>query len=411
MRLFSSRTWEKGIAILEDDVVSGMFLLKDQHLVFDRKIRSSKVALSVPVRYKTKGKSREREIAEHLESSHNGVRLALGKPVGVGERIEIQMKLPQIIGPFTVRGVVTWVHPSYNSHATWECGVAFGNLKSVSNKEKIVYFLADRMCRFALSHSGHLTVRVADSLEDLQAAYRLVYRQYLGRGYCQANDVEMHCNFFCLLPESRTFLLEKEGRLLGTISLLVDSRCGLPMESLFPGEVANLRSAGAKIAEVGLLALDRETFGEKRFALTDFTKLASSFHLFKIMFDYARFAGVTDLAIAMHPKHKDLYRYMTFEGIGPVRAYPGACGHPALPMHMNIARALSTTPCDHGVGSFFLRHEISREILSKSFSWDAHTLREFLTELLPLWSKMTPEQQLHFLRCYPGLQRSSALAA
>ncbi|MBI3615869.1 MAG: PilZ domain-containing protein [Candidatus Omnitrophica bacterium] len=368
--------------------------------------RATRVSLSVPVLYRVQGNGRDWKQAKKANFSQSGVRLSVTPPISVGARIDLEMKLPNIPKPFQTEGTVVWVAPFVGHRSTVQCGVVFEDLRRVSNKERLTAFIADKLCQFALHSISDLTARPAQSLGEMKAAYRLVYKEYLARGYCQPNPSQMHYNFYCFLPETCTFILERKGQLLGTISLMGGSACGLPMETLFPEQIAELRNPGRRLAEVGLLALDLEAIGKsaRLFSLTNFQKQASLFRLFKVMFDYARFiVGATDLVIGMHPKHEVLYRYLTFEAIGPVRSYPGACGKPALPMRMDIRRTEETTLMDHGKGFYFLRESMPKEILEKRFHWTEETVRQFLKEKRPLWDQLSPVCRAHLETCYPGL--------
>lgn len=226
------------------------------------------------------------------------------------------------------------------------------------------------------------------------------YQEYLARGYCADHPSKMQYHYHSLLPDARTFLLEKSGKLLGTISVILDSPCGLPMETLFPEEITRLRRLDRTPAEVVLLAIDLHALGMKRFALADYFKLTCVFRLFKLAFDYARFARVSDLVIAMHPRHGDLYHFLKFEAIGLVKPYPGAMGKPALPMRLDIPRAQEMTPTNRGVGSYFLKEFTPAEKFHPAHVWTRDELRRLLFEEQSLWSRLPPKCQSYFTQCY-----------
>jgi hypothetical protein len=264
--------------------------------------------------------------------------------------------------------------------------------------------MADKLCAIAIKHSIHQNIvgRPAETLPELKSAYHLTYKEYLARGYCEKHPSELHYSFFCVLPNTRTFLLERKDKLLGTLTLIVDSPCGLPMESLFPTIVENSRREGRRLAEVGLLALDQDAFRKKSFLLTDFEKLTGSFWLFKIMFEYARrIAGVTDMLIAVHPKHEALYRYLTFEPLGIPLPYPSACGKLALPMRLDIEKARKNTPKSSPLRKYFFDLRGPVEILEKHFEWNHEVLQEFLMDTHPLWDKMPDKYRQYLKSCYP----------
>lgn len=405
MKLSTAWNWQLGIGILEDNVFGQPKEPPppDMDLLAEKR-REARISLSLPVRYREKGRGVPWFPAQSVDVSRNGVRLALDHKVTVGTRVDLDIKLPEVSDTVRLEGVIVWAHPSRNGTSVMECGIAFKNLRQLTHREQIMYFMADKICSLAERNARNFGCRPAVSVADLQKAYSLVYREYLAKGYCEESQAKMHYNIFSLLPSSKTFMLEKNDNFVGTISLIPDSPCGLPLDTIFKEEIDTFRRSGRKLAEVGLLALDGESFERNTFSLTDFQKLTGSFRLFKIMFDHARtLSGVTDLVIGMHPKHRELYRYLLFEDIGPVKSYPGARGKPALLMHMDIDRVEKTTALHRGVGSYFLRNVMPQKTLMNHYTWEPAAVLDFLK-----WRDMLPKLSHHqkeYLRfCYPDLQ-------
>lgn len=418
-KLFMPKRWESTIAILEDNIftsdtqrwVEVITNLKDVGENLNQgppsgtaeRRKEPRFALSLPVQHRIKGHDAHWKSGESIDVSQNGIRLAVNAPICVGTRLELDIKLPHEDQPIKLGGVVVWTKVSSNGKSAIECGVAFDNLRKVGAKEKIIGFMADRLCGIVLKQTDDMTCRPAETQDDLNQAYRIVYEGYVHRGYCKENESGLHYNYFSLLPSSRTFLLEMDGRVVGTISLIVDSPCGLPMEQLFTGEIGRFRKEGRKLAEVSLLALDHHAFGHKSFTLTDMRKLAASFRLFKMMLRYAQFIGITDLMIAMHPKHKELYSYLTFETIGPVRNYAGAEGNPALPMRLDFIRSMLCVAKEWVTYRYFMCEPIPKEILERHFEWDSESAWRFLSGYRGLWAKIPPAHQEHIKTIYPEI--------
>ncbi|MDD5671999.1 MAG: PilZ domain-containing protein [Candidatus Omnitrophica bacterium] len=394
--------WQTGIAILEDNVFEKQSL-PDNSSIADRR-RDPRFTVHVPLQYRVKVAEAEWKNSESKDVSNTGVRINVTEPTPIGTKMELDVQLPGTTRSIIIEGLVVWTKPSTGDTAVIECGVAFQNLRRVTGKEKLLQFISDKLCTFAIKHSPKdIECYPAESLEDLKAAYRLIYREYLFRGYCSPNASEMHYSFYCVLPKSRTFVLKRQGQLLGTISLIVDSFCGLPMQSIFHDRIHELRAGGKKLAEVSLLALNHEFFQKNSFSLTDFQKLTGTFSLFKILFDYARhIAGISDIVIAVHPKHEDLYTYLTFERLGSPIPYTSACGKPALPMLLNIEKSIASVSPSRSLLKFFTEQVTPEEILTKQFRWDHASLREILLETNRIWDHL-PEPYRHFLKItYPG---------
>lgn len=162
-----------------------------------------------------------------------------------------------------------------------------------------------------------LSYRVAATRADRAAAYRLVYQAYTRVGLCPTNAYGMRVTPYQLLPTSDTFIAELDGQVISTLSLVVDSKLGLPMEVIYPDEVARLRDAGQNVAEVSCLA-DRRRDPGRYFPV--FLELC------RLMVQSARYRGIDQLLVAVHPRHARFYRrYMAFETLGDVREYPSVC--------------------------------------------------------------------------------------
>lgn len=411
------KPWESAIAVLQDNIFgtdidrwhSTFNKLQEElpepsnEIAAQERRKEPRFSLSLPVQHRIKGLAADWKASNSIDVSQNGIRLALAGPVSVGTHLELDVKLPNVKKTVRMEGVVVWEKPSINGTAISECGVAFESLRGGSTKSKLVHFMADKLCRMALKETYNMTCRPATSEEDLKAAYRLVYQEYLKRKYCKADHSELHYTVYCLLPKSRTFLLEMDQKVVGTISVIVDSPCGIPMESLFEDKISRFRREGRTIAEVSLLALDQSVFGRKSFSLTDFKKLSGSFLLFKMMFDYIRYSvGVTDLFITMHPKHKELYQYLTFEIIGPVRSYAGAEGNPALPMRLDVNRTVLTLPRELSIQRYFIEDKLPQEVIESHFDWDSARISEFL-KIRRMWPQLSLKQQEHLRACYPEM--------
>ena len=126
------------------------------------------------------------------------------------------------------------------------------------------------------------------------------------------------------------FVATLEGEAVFTVSLVIDGRLGLPMESVYADEVAMRREQGLLLGEVSCLADRRSQF---RGFFPVFLRLS------RLMVQYARLRGVEELLVAVHPKHARFYRrYMDFRMIGDQTAYPTVRNHPAVALSLNFDR-------------------------------------------------------------------------
>ncbi|MBI4358465.1 MAG: PilZ domain-containing protein [Candidatus Omnitrophica bacterium] len=334
--------------------------------------------------------------AGSVNLSQGGVQMLSASRLQIGETLDLDIPIAGEDQPFKVKGKVSWMR---QSDGLIRYGVSFLSKGSRDHTR----YLADQLCQLAGEDWKQDEARPAQTFEELKEAYHLVYQEFLKRGYSKEKQSKMYYHLYSLLPETRTFLLHEKGTLLGTVTLVPQSALGLPMERVFPDEVKKLKEEGRKLAEVTLLSVDQSAFGKNRFLLTNLKKLASAFRLFKILFDSARYHGITDLIIGMHPKHERLYRYLAFETIGPIRSYPGAEGKPALLMRLDIKRAIERSHLFPGPAHYFLKSPTPSHVLKQHYLWEPEALRELLLEKESMWKNLSENQRTYFLSLCPQL--------
>lgn len=367
----------------------------------EEKRHSSRIAISLPVKYRIK-KGHFWQNCGAVDVSETGIQLELPHLVSPDSQLDIELVL-DFQGPIRFKGRVVWVLPSRNP-GYFDCGISFINLKTGSHAERMFHFMAERLCHFIGHCEENLVYRPVKDFEELEKAFKLVYREYHKRHYCETDEQRMQYSHHFLLPGARTFVLLQDDEIVGTISLTADSPCGLPMESLFPDEVARCRGPQKRLAEVGLFALDLEKLKHKTFSMTDFNKMARVFRLFKVILDYARYqTDLTDLMICVNPKHKALYEFMLFNVIGPVKFFPNNRHKPALPLRMNLEQFWKL-PLDYGKGKFFFSSITPKSTLEQNVVWTPEKLQTYTLDKPAIASKLRPSDVEYIQRCY-GAQK------
>ena len=191
-------------------------------------------------------------------------------------------------------------------------------------------------------YSSRFTAHPVFNAFELDQVTRLLYRQYRKKGYCSANESKRYFSPHMFETKSRTFVLRRERKICGTMSIFPDSANGLPLEKLFAEEVEKFRDAGKHVAEVGLLALELQQSG--KYSLRSIKKMTPLFVLIKLTIRYAIHAGITDLLIVVHPCHEPLYRFLGFQSFGENKSYDKVCGNPALPLRLDLTQLRTVWP-------------------------------------------------------------------
>ena len=177
--------------------------------------------------------------------------------------------------------------------------------------------------------------RIASRRAHLRTAFRLVYDAYVRSGLAEPNSFAVRVTPYHLLPTTEIYVALDRAEVIGTVSLVRDGALGLPMEAIYPEEVAWRRMQGIRLAEVSCLADSHHERGRR---------LPVVLQLMSFMAQCARRRGVNELVIAVHPRHARFYhRFAAFHVIGDERRYHTVLDNPAVAMSLNLDRA----PVEH----------------------------------------------------------------
>ena len=191
-----------------------------------------------------------------------------------------------------------------------------------------VMLAVDERARSALQTTDRIRYRIASTQDEREAAFRLVYTSYLEAGLSVSNPHLMRISPHQLAPTTQVFVAVLDDQVIFTASLVADGALGLPLESIFPEEVAQRRERGIQLAEVSCLADRRSQF---RSSFPVFLKLS------RLMLQYARRQQIDQLLVATHPRHARFYRRMlNFEPFGEQRDYPMVQNSPAVPLVLDF---------------------------------------------------------------------------
>jgi hypothetical protein len=186
----------------------------------------------------------------------------------------------------------------------------------------------------AVNRRGDIECRIGSSREELFAAFRLVYGQYVRAGLMKQNPYQMRVTPYHLLPTTEVIVALDRGTVTCTMTLVRDGELGLPMGSVYHEEVACHRLQELSLAEVSCLADAHEQATKSQSAL---------FQLMPLLAQLAYYRGVDRLMIAVHPRHARFYhRFLGFDVIAAEeRTYGQVCGKPAIALAMDL-RGLAT---------------------------------------------------------------------
>ncbi len=143
-----------------------------------------------------------------------------------------------------------------------------------------------------------LHVGIAESLEQVEAANRLICKRYAWRGYSlEGFDDQSHISANAKSPHEITFFAAVPPATHGTVTLRLDGPEGLRAEATHHETVHHARANGRRIGELTRLAVAEDASSR--------VVLAS---LFGVVYAVGRMVhGVTDAFIEVNPRHVAFY--------------------------------------------------------------------------------------------------------
>ncbi|MFL6623863.1 MAG: N-acyl amino acid synthase FeeM domain-containing protein [Sulfurifustis sp.] len=143
----------------------------------------------------------------------------------------------------------------------------------------------------------NIVVRWTTEKSEIEQANKLVFRNYVAAGFWEDNEDRWRKNKYLHTPARHVFVMKDRDRLLGTMSIIVDSPDGLPSDSAQPGVMRDLRARGGSLAEVSAFAMDRAVARSPLFL-----------YLISYMFQFSfYYAGVDRLVASCGCAHADFY--------------------------------------------------------------------------------------------------------
>lgn len=238
-----------------------------------------------------------------------------------------------------------------------------------------------------------VTYKIAQGTDELENAFRLVWRRYVDVGLQRADDSHIRFTKYHLLPTTKILIatycpeLEadspnyaisaKSGSIVGTLSMVFDTPLGLPIEELCEAEVKQLRDQKHQLVEIIGLAIN-----------PDFREDVVM-HLYRMMFSYVAEKGATDVVCSVVEKHHKFYQNaLLFKSLGETKAYGPANNEMTQGHILNIKSAeehakkvYSAIDFDADLHTFFFKDtRADNRPVGEGKPWTPDQLRYFLTE-------------------------------
>ena len=199
-----------------------------------------------------------------------------------------------------------------------------------------------------------INYKVAKNFQEVTEAWCLVYKQYLATSLIMPNELSVFTFPEYISNDTAVIMGKKMGHTVCTISAVLDSKRGLPLDHYYKEDLDRMRGEGKKLIEIGLLADSR---GAGKF--NDITGLMAGIARFGVFSDHH------DFVIGVHPRRMQFFKQVFgFEQAGNVRDYGKLKTAPVVLLHANgqalqsepyfINREIYNDPCEFDFDNRFL---------------------------------------------------------
>lgn len=264
------------------------------------------------------------------------------------------------------------------------------------------------LLKYGLEAIDRPAIKIAETVEEYQEAFAVLYDAYLECGYIQENDLRQYASQFHFIPASQVFVFKSYLKVIATMTKVEDTETfGLPMDCLYKEELDDLRNQGRKVVEFCAFASPKEL----RFS-------NAMVFLKRSMYFQCVYGGINDICIMVNPKHVPYYKEIfLMDDLGPEKTFP-KFDAPAVGLRLNIDNykedlfaAYGGEDFDTNMHDFFYAREeelslLEQDSLNKMCHVRSlgHAFAASLLQAIPgLLDGFTDEQKAHLAALYPDI--------
>lgn len=169
----------------------------------------------------------------------------------------------------------------------------------------------------------NLMIKLAETQEEFQQAYHILYDAFVECGYQRKNSNELKIIKYFALPTTTTIVAKLNDKVIGTMSLIRRGPIGIPLEKEF--DISKIVEQGKSIVEISSLAISKEARHQKGPIF-----LPLCFYIYNYICNYMQSDYAT---IAVNPSVSDFYEGLLAFSLlekKSVEKYDFANGAPAV---------------------------------------------------------------------------------
>lgn len=175
------------------------------------------------------------------------------------------------------------------------------------------------------------SVRVANSLEEREAVFKLAYQVYLEKGYINENANQWLINSYDMAHDTVILIvLDSQKNIAGSLTMVFDSRKTLPADKIYQDELNELRYSRKRLTEISRLVISPDYRNSKEILIL----------LFNYMAIYsAHIKRIDNIIIEVNPRHKDYYKsILCFDEVGCEKPCPQVKDAPAILLSLSAKK-------------------------------------------------------------------------
>lgn len=178
-------------------------------------------------------------------------------------------------------------------------------------------------------------IEIASDLNSKMEAYQLMYKLYSNPdiNYAKEDSSKMWYSLFNASPYTKTIVVREisSKKIVATVTIVLDTKLGLPLEENYPTQIKNLRSKNRLCAEIISLGFVEEARGSSEILI----------QLFKFAYlIYHGVYGATDFLIMIKPRHSLFYeKILFFSAIGEQVNCFKINNKPVVLFHLDLEKA------------------------------------------------------------------------
>lgn len=201
---------------------------------------------------------------------------------------------------------------------------------------------------------------VAESLEAVVAAWRLVYQSHRRGGLIEHNSFGVHTDPQAIGKHSAVVTGSIGGLCVTTLTAITDSPVGLPLDGTYSVELDTWRGEGRRLMEVALVADRRKQLVRANQSL---------FQLMRFAFYFGSHQDITDFLVGVPARAAKFYaRTFGFELIN-------SGTESNVLMRANVQCLMDQSP-RHPMIEYFLSHRLDADAFSNRFRFEDMQLSE-----------------------------------